>query len=55
MNRADRRKREREIKKMIKAGVGVKVTLSGYRVVRSDGTVKYAAGMQPSEKSEGAA
>ena len=47
MNRADRRKAERELRKAIKSGVGVKVGLAGYRVVRADGTVKFAVGRLP--------
>ena len=47
MNRADRRKAERELRKAIKSGVGVKVGLAGYRVLRADGTVKLAVGRQP--------
>lgn len=46
-NRAARRKAERDIKKAIRTGVGVSVTLAGYRVVRPDGSVKLAAGRQP--------
>lgn len=49
MNRANRRRAQREIKKAIKSGVGVGVTLAGYRVVRPDGSVKQAAGKQPAE------
>ena len=47
MNRADRRKAERQFRKAIKSGVGVKVGVVGYRVVRADGTVKLAVGRQP--------
>ena len=47
MNRANRRRREREIRKAIKTGVGVNVKLAGYRDVRADSTVKIAAGKQP--------
>lgn len=47
MNRAERRKAQRKIRKAIKTGVGVNVQLAGYRVVRSDGTVKAAAGIAP--------
>jgi len=47
LNRAQRRKLGREIKKTIESGVGVDVKLAGYRVVRADGTVRYAVGRQP--------
>lgn len=46
-NRAARRQAEREIRKAIKTGVGVSVRLAGYRVIRTDGTVKVAVGQQP--------
>lgn len=49
-NRAARRKAEREIRKAIKTGVGVNVRLAGYRVVRADGSTKYAVGRQPEEE-----
>lgn len=48
-NRAARRKAERDLKKAIKAGVGVNVRLAGYRVVGRDGSVKLTAGKQPGE------
>lgn len=50
MNRADRRKAQRELKKMIRTGVGVNVQLAGYRIVRPDGAVKVAVGKQPKER-----
>lgn len=50
LNRAQRRKLDREVKRSIKSGVGVSVTLAGYRVVRPDGTVKLAVGRQPGEE-----
>lgn len=50
LNRAQRRALDREIKRTIKTGVGVDVRLAGYRVVRSDGTVKVAVGRQPGEE-----
>lgn len=43
-NRAARRKAQRDLKKAIKSGVGLGVRLAGYRVVRPDGSAKYAAG-----------
>lgn len=49
LNRAQRRKLDRDVKRSIKSGVGVSVSLAGYRVVRSDGTVKVAVGRQPGE------
>lgn len=49
LNRAQRRKLDREVRNSIKSGVGVGVTLAGYRVVRPDGTVKLAVGRQPGE------
>lgn len=52
LNRAQRRKLDREVKRGIKTGVGVGVTLAGYRVVRPDGTVKVAVGRQPGERSD---
>lgn len=52
LNRAQRRKAERDLRRALKGGVGVGVTLAGYRVVRSDGTVKYAAGKQPLEDKQ---
>lgn len=50
LNRAQRRKLDREVKRSIKTGVGVDVRLAGYRVVRPDGTVKVAVGRQPEEE-----
>lgn len=50
LNRAQRRKLDREVRRSIKTGVGVGVTLAGYRVVRPDGTVKLAVGRQPGEE-----
>lgn len=47
MNRRERRAAERKLRKAIKSGVGVKVGLTGYRVVRADGTVKLIVGRQP--------
>lgn len=52
LNRAQRRKLDREIRHAIKTGVGVDVRLAGYRVVRADGTIKYAVGRQPGERSD---
>lgn len=52
LNRAQRRKLDKEIKRAVKTGVGVDVRLAGYRVVRSDGTVKVAVGRQPGERSD---
>lgn len=49
LNRAQRRKLDREVRRSIKSGVGVSVSLAGYRVVRPDGTVKLAVGRQPGE------
>lgn len=51
-NRAARRQAEREIRKAIKSGVGIGVTLAGYRVVRADGSVKYQAGRAPTKNDE---
>lgn len=50
MNRADRRKAERQFRKAIKSGVGVKVGLAGHCVVKADGTVKLAVGRQPASE-----
>lgn len=50
LNRAQRRKLDREVRNSIKSGVGVGVTLAGYRVVRPDGTVKVAVGRQPGDQ-----
>lgn len=47
LNRAQRRKLDQEIKRAVKTGVGVDARLAGYRVVRADGSVRYAAGKQP--------
>lgn len=47
MNRRERRAAERELRKAIKSGVGVKAGVVGYRVVKADGTVKLAVGRQP--------
>lgn len=47
MNRRQRRAAQRELKRMVKTGVGVDVRLGGYRVVRPDGTVKVQAGSVP--------
>lgn len=49
LNRAQRRKLDREVRNSIKSGVGVSVSLAGYRVIRADGTLKAAAGRQPGE------
>lgn len=45
-NRAARRAAERELRKALKTGVGVSVRLAGYRVVRADGSIRYAVGRQ---------
>jgi len=47
LNRAQRRKLDREARRSLKTGVGVNVRLAGYRIVRSDGSVKVAVGRQP--------
>lgn len=52
LNRAQRRKAARDLRRAIKSGVGVGVTLAGYRVVRADGSIKYAAGTQPGEQND---
>lgn len=52
LNRAQRRELDREVKRSIKTGVGVSVSLAGYRVVRPDGTVKLAVGRQPAKAWE---
>lgn len=53
MNRFDRRRAERELRRAIKSGVGVSAHLAGYRVIRPDGSVKIAVGKPPSERREG--
>lgn len=40
MNRKQRRERERVIRKTIKTGVGVNVTVKSWRVIGPDGRVK---------------
>lgn len=50
LNRAQRRKLDREMRHNLKTGVGVDVRLAGYRVVRPDGSVKVAVGRQPGEE-----
>lgn len=50
LNRAQRRKLDREVKRAFQTGVGVNVKLAGYRVVRPDGSVKVAVGEQPGEE-----
>lgn len=52
MNRADRRRAQRTIRKAIKTGVGVSVRLAGYRIVSADGRVKQAVGRQPGDVQE---
>lgn len=51
-NRAQRRQAQRELRKAIKSGVGLGVTLAGYRVVGPDGSVKVAVGKQPDGRRE---
>lgn len=51
MNRASRRKAQRELKKAVRTGVGVNVRLAGYRVIRPDGTTRVEAGLRPAEKA----
>lgn len=51
MNRRERRAAERQFRKAIKSGVGVKAGVVGYRVVGADGTVKFQKGRQPAESA----
>lgn len=47
MNRRERRRAKRELKKAINSGVGIHVSLAGYRIVKADGSVNLAVGQQP--------
>lgn len=40
MNRKQRRERERVIRKAVKTGVGINVTVKSWRVIGPDGQVK---------------